>query len=102
VHPALQSSYRAAGRIGHFLIAPLFNRDPDLPARVGPVEFGTLGKLIAVRCPHDFDHVMRRAGGQWEPGSRRWLLERRRIGPVIRALRRQTDPLFRQAGMTLD
>jgi hypothetical protein len=45
---------------------------------------------------------MRRAGGQWEPGSRRWLLERRRIGPVIRALRRQTDPLFRQAGMTLD
>jgi hypothetical protein len=28
VHPALQSSYRAAGRIGHFLIAPLFNRDP--------------------------------------------------------------------------
>ncbi len=74
----------------------------DPPARVGPVEFGTLGKLIAVRCPHDLDHLMRRAGGQWEPGSRRWLLERRRIGPVIRALRRQTDPLFRQAGLDLD
>jgi len=28
--------------------------------------------------------------------------EARRIGPVIRALRRDTDPLFRQAGMDLD
>jgi hypothetical protein len=45
---------------------------------------------------------MRRAGGQWEPGSRRWLIERRRIGPVIRTLRRTTDPLFRQAGIGLD
>ena len=57
-----------------------------IPARIGPVEFGELGRLIAVRCPHDFDHLMRKAGGQWEPGSRRWLVERRRIGPVIRAL----------------
>jgi len=38
----------------------------------------------------------------WEPGSRRWLLERRRIGPVVRALERATDPLFRHAGMSLD
>jgi hypothetical protein len=45
---------------------------------------------------------MRKAGGQWEPGSRRWLIERRRIVPVIRELRRDTDPLFRQAGVTLD
>ena len=27
---------------------------------------------------------MRRAGGQWEPGSRRWMIEQRRIGHVIR------------------
>jgi hypothetical protein len=26
-------------------------RPPDLPAHVGPCEFGTLGKLVAVRCP---------------------------------------------------
>jgi hypothetical protein len=42
-----------------------------IPARIGPVEFGELGRLIAVRCPHDFDHLMRKAGGQWEPGTRR-------------------------------
>jgi hypothetical protein len=45
---------------------------------------------------------MQRAGGVWEPGSRRWLIDRRRVGPVIRALERETDPLFRQAGMSLD
>ena len=38
----------------------------------------------------------------WEPGSRRWLILRRRVGPLIRDLRRSTDPLFRQAGMSLD
>jgi len=55
-----------------------------------------------VRCPADLAPLMRRAGGQWEPGSRRWLIEQRRIRPVIRALRRDTDPLFRQAGIDLD
>jgi hypothetical protein len=37
----------------------------DVPARIGPAEFSTFGALIAVRCPHDLDHLMRRAGGQW-------------------------------------
>jgi hypothetical protein len=74
----------------------------DIPARIGPVEFGELGAMVAVRCPRDLDDVMRRAGGEWEPGSRRWLIERRRMGPLIRNLRRTTDPLFRQAGMNLD
>jgi hypothetical protein len=77
-------------------------RPPDLPAHVGPCEFGTLGKLVAVRCPRYLDPLMRRAGGQWEPGSRRWLIEQRRIGPLIRKLERATDPLFRQAGISLD
>ena len=45
---------------------------------------------------------MRKAGGLWEAGSRRWLIERRRINPLIRNLRRVTDPLFRRAGMSLD
>ena len=56
----------------------------------------------AVRCPADLARIMRRAGGTWEPGSRRWLIELRRIGPVIRELRRVTDPLFRRAGLDLD
>jgi hypothetical protein len=29
-------------------------------------------------------------------GRRQWLVERRRIGPVIRELERFVDPLFRQ------
>ena len=81
-------------------IAPVMT--PDLPARIGPCEFGALGRLVAVRCPRDLDPAMRQAGGQWEPGSRRWLIERRRIGPLVRALRRDTDPLFRRAGLDLD
>jgi hypothetical protein len=45
---------------------------------------------------------MHRVKAMWEPRSRRWLIKRRRIGPVIRALRQATDPLFRQAGLDLD
>jgi hypothetical protein len=59
-------------------------------------------KWIAVRCPRELDTVMRHAGGLWEPGRRVWLIERRRIGPVMRALECATDPLFRQAGLVLD
>jgi hypothetical protein len=77
-------------------------RSPSpLPTRIGPVEFAEFGRMVAVRCPQDFAHVLQSAGGVWEPGSRRWLVERRRIGPVIRALQRATDPLFRCAGLTL-
>jgi hypothetical protein len=46
--------------------------------------------------------LVRQAGGMWEPGSQRWLIEQRRIGPLIRNLRRVTDLLFRQAGIDLD
>lgn len=72
------------------------------PAQIGSAEFGTLGAWVTVRCPRELAPLMRQAGGLWEPGSRRWLVERRRIGPVIRALRRDTDPLFRRAGIDLD
>ena len=57
---------------------------------------------MVVRCPHDLDPLMRAAGGLWEPGGRRWLLTRGRMGPLLRELRRATDPLFRQAGIDLD
>ena len=75
---------------------------PVVPARIGPAEFQVLGGMIAVRCPSDLDPWMRKAGGLWEPGGRRWLIERRRIWPLIRNLRRDTDPLFRRAGIDLD
>jgi hypothetical protein len=29
-----------------------------------------------VRCPKELAHIVQRAGGVWEPGSRRWLVER--------------------------
>jgi len=74
----------------------------DLPSHIGPAEFRILGAMAAVRCPQDLDPLMRKAGGMWEPGSRRWLIERRRINWLVRNLRRATDPLFRQAGMDLD
>ena len=45
---------------------------------------------------------MKKAGGLWEPGSRRWLIEPRRINPLIRDLRRATDPLFRHARTDLN
>jgi hypothetical protein len=72
----------------------------ELPARIGPAEFSQLGAMTAVRCPRDLDHLMRKAGGLWEPGGRRWLIERKRINPLIRNLRR--DPLFRWVGLGLD
>jgi hypothetical protein len=73
-----------------------------LPSRIGPAEFRSVGALVAVRCPHDLDRLLQKAGGLWEPGSRRWLIEPRRINPLIRDLRRATDPLFRRAGIDLD
>jgi hypothetical protein len=75
---------------------------PDLPTRIGPAEFGELGRWVTVRCPRELAPLVKAAGGQWEPGGRRWLIERRRLGPLIRALRRATDPLFRRAGLDLD
>jgi hypothetical protein len=42
------------------------------------------------------------SGSGWEPGTCRWLVTRHGSGPVIRALERYTDPLFRQAGLSLD
>jgi hypothetical protein len=75
----------------------------SLPARIGPAEFSDFGgAYIAVRCPTDLESLMQQAGGLWEPGSRRWLIHRERIEPLIRALRCATDPLFRHAGMDLD
>ena len=43
---------------------------------------------------------MRSAGGQWEPGAWRWLIERRRIGLVIGRFGGKTNLLFRRVGWT--
>jgi hypothetical protein len=77
-------------------------RLPDLPAHVGPGEFCEQGRQVIVRGPREFDALLRDAGGEWDAGHRHWVLERRRIGPVIRALERATDPLFWRAGIDLD
>ena len=75
----------------------------QIPAAIGSVVFGTLGVgWVTVRCPRQYDKLMRSAGATWDPGARRWLVERRRIGPVIRELERSVDPLFRHAGIRLD
>jgi hypothetical protein len=84
------------------MTARSFASPANLPARIGPVQFETLGALVAARCPTDLDPLMRASGGLWDPGSRRWLIEPRRLGPLIRTLRRVTDPLFRHAGLDLD
>jgi hypothetical protein len=76
--------------------------DTNIPGQIGPCAFGTLGRLVTVRCPGEFAPLMQRAGGQWEPGTRRWLIEQWRVGPLVRALRGSTDPLFRRAGIDLD
>jgi hypothetical protein len=67
----------------------------DVPPSIGPVVFGTLGVgWVMVRCPQQYDELMRRGRlGAWRA---QWLIERRRIGPVIRKLERTVDPLFRQ------
>lgn len=73
------------------------------PTRVGPAEFSDFGvAYVAVRCPSDLAPLMQRAGGLWEVGSKRWLIPRRRLGPLVRNLRRETDPLFRHAELSLD
>ncbi len=64
--------------------------------------FGRQGGWITARSPAEFVPLVRRVGALWDPGARHWLIEQRRIGPVIRELRRMTDPLFRTAGMDLD
>jgi hypothetical protein len=73
----------------------------DVPPSIGPVVFGMLGHWVTVRCPRQYGELMRRAGAVWDPGARQWLIERRRIGPVIRELEHVVDPLFAQAGIRL-
>jgi hypothetical protein len=38
----------------------------DVPPSIGPVVFGTLGVgWVMVRCPRQYDDLMRWAGGVW-------------------------------------
>lgn len=61
----------------------------SIPDRIGPVEFGTLGRMVTVRCPSDLAPLVQAAGGAWEPGAKVWLVDRRRMGPLVRTLRRK-------------
>ena len=70
------------------------------------VEQGMMLKSPAPRCRFETSYAARAvsatalqaANGMWQPA---WLIERRRIGPMIRALQLHTNPLFRRAGLNL-
>ena len=57
--------------------------------------------MVLVQAPSEFGPLLARAGGAYDKGCRGWWVERRRIGPLIRSLKKRTDPLFRKAGMEL-
>jgi hypothetical protein len=40
---------------------------PSPPARIDLVEFAEFGRMVAVRCPQDFAHILQRAGGSLAP-----------------------------------
>jgi len=63
---------------------------PDLPAQIGPCQFGRFGGWVTVRCPREFAPLMRMAGGMWDPGARQWCIVPRRIGPVLQEVLRTT------------
>jgi hypothetical protein len=75
----------------------------EIPSHIGPCEFGMLGKRVTVRCPKELapnSPASRRRVGARVRGAGWW--QRRRIGPVIRALQQATDPLFRHVGLALE
>jgi hypothetical protein len=74
----------------------------DVPESIGPVVFGVGVGWVTIRCPGQYDDLMRRAGATWDRDIRQWWIERRRIWPVIRELEREVGPLFAQAGIRLD
>lgn len=39
---------------------------PQLPTHIGPAEFGTLGAMVAVRCPKELSLMLHKAGGAWK------------------------------------
>jgi hypothetical protein len=69
------------GRSGEPISARSARTDPGRHDRSVPCGFAVACRTLRVR------HA--RAGGLWELGSRRWLVERRRLGPLIRAGDRQ-------------
>jgi hypothetical protein len=48
------------------------------------------------------DRIIERAGGVWDPDTRRWVMRRKHLGPLIRALEAATDPPFRRAETSSD
>jgi hypothetical protein len=72
---------------------------PPLPMHIGRAEFRSSGALVAVRCPSELEPFIRSAGGEWDTGARHWLIERRRVGPLVRrGLRRDRSVVPRGSG----
>lgn len=75
----------------------------DLPAQIGPCSFEAFGaKWFAVRCPDELTSLMRQPAVSGSQAPRRWLIERRSLGALVRQMRQVTDTLFRQGGVSLD
>jgi hypothetical protein len=66
--------------------------------RIGSVERGELGRMVAVRRTKELAHIVQPAGASGSL-ARAWLVDRRRIGPVIRTLEAAADPLFCRPGL---
>ena len=69
--------------VGWSMATTLAKQLPDLPTHVGRCR-SALGRQVAVQCPKELAYILQRAGAVWEPGSRRWLVQHRRIGRTIR------------------
>jgi len=41
----------------------------EVPGSIGPVVFGVGVGWVMIRCPRQYDELMRRAGGTWDPGA---------------------------------
>jgi len=57
---------------------------------------------VMIRCPLQYNDLMRAGQGHLGFGHAAMAGERRRIGPVIRELERTVDPLFGRVGINLD
>jgi hypothetical protein len=69
---------------------------PPLPARIGPVEFGELGRMVAVRCPKEL--AQHPAACRWRLGA--WFASL--AGGAAARRPAATDPLFHRAGLVLE
>jgi hypothetical protein len=100
--PAMAASHQLPRHRAYAEICRCARHSLPCPSALARWNSASLVEWWRCAAPKELNHILKRAGGVWEPGSRRWLVDRRRIGPVMRALEAATDPLFRRAGLDLD